>query len=175
MCPMTRTAKFARNSLLLEGTTVWNNVFRDSRPRSNWTFRPSLEELSDRCVPSALNGSAGDMPTFYDGSLHTINFKEQPVKAEQSLLANNKSINIIYMSDTPLPGGAMFTPVINALRGPGQGPGFNPLWQEVQIVFNSGVTPFQLTSDNDILAAAAAGQITLVPTNEVYRCAVVGP
>jgi hypothetical protein len=45
----------------------------------------------------------------------------------------------------------------------------------VQIVFNAG-TPFeQFTSDNDILAAAMMGEITLVPTTEVYRCSVVGP
>jgi hypothetical protein len=36
------------------------------------------------------------------------------------------------------------------------------------------IPPQQFSSDNDILAAAAAGQITLVPTTEVYRCSVVG-
>jgi hypothetical protein len=70
--------------------------------------------------------------------------------------------------------GQMFTSVINALPAPGEGPGFNPLWQEVDIVFNAGFTPQQFTSDNAILAAAAAGEITLVPTNEVYRCSVIG-
>jgi hypothetical protein len=69
----------------------------------------------------------------------------------------------------------MFTSVINALPAPGEGPGFNPLWQEVDIVFsNPSFAPQQFTSDNAILAAAAAGQITLVPTNEVCRCSVVG-
>jgi len=69
-----------------------------------------------------------------------------------------------------LPGGASFVSVIDAI----QGDGFNPLWQEVQISFNAGVTPQQFTSDNDILAAATAQQITLTPTTEVYRCAVIG-
>jgi len=67
----------------------------------------------------------------------------------------------------------MFTSVIDALPAPGEGPGFNPLWQEVQIVFNT-IAPQQFTSDSDILAAAAAGQISLVPTGEMYRCSVVG-
>jgi hypothetical protein len=45
----------------------------------------------------------------------------------------------------------------------------------VDIVFsNPSFAPRQFTSDNAILAAAAAGRITLVPTNEVYRCSVVG-
>ena len=134
---------------------------------------PQVEELEDRCVPSASNGIAGSMPAFYDGLQHTINFKPQPDQGTLSLLAHNKSINIIYMSDTPLPGGQMFTAVIDTLPAPGEGPGFNPLWQEEQIVFNT-IAPQQFTSDNAILAAAAAGQISLVPTGEVYRCSVVG-
>src|SRR5262249_39994423 len=97
----------------------------------NNRFRPQVTQLEDRSVPSSTNGIAGSMPTFYDGFQHTINFKPQPEHATQSLLAHNKSINVIYMSDTPLPGGAMFTSVIDALPAPGEGPGFNPLWQEV--------------------------------------------
>jgi hypothetical protein len=50
----------------------------------------------------------------------------------------------------------------------------NPVWREVQIVFNSGFTPHQLFSDNDVAAAASAGEITLDTTNEVYWCPVVG-
>jgi hypothetical protein len=137
-------------------------------------IRPEVEQLEDRCVLSASNGIAGSMPAFYDANLQTINFKQQPAQAEASLLAHNKSINIIYMSTNPATG-QMFTSVINALPAPGEGPGFNPLWQEVDIVFsNPNFAPQQFTSDNAILAAAAAGEITLVPTNEVYRCAVHG-
>ncbi len=137
----------------------------------NQSTRPHLEELEDRCVLSSSNGIAGSMPAFYDGIQHTINFKAQPTIATQSLLAHNKSINIIYMSSNA--SGAMFTSVIDALPAPGEGPGFNPLWREVDIVFNT-ISPQQFTSDNAILAAAAAGQISLVTTNEVYRCSVVG-
>ena len=141
----------------------------------NRSIRPEIENLEDRCVLSSTNGIAGSMPAFYDRGLQKINFKEQPDQAKVSLLANNKSINIIYMSSAMLPNGQMFTSVINALPAPGEGPGFNPLWQKVDIVFsNPSFAPRQFTSDNAILAAAAAGQITLVPTNEVYRCSVVG-
>ena len=138
------------------------------------SFRPQLEELEDRYVPSSLNGIAGSMPAFYDGNLQTINFKLMPVQAEASLLAHNKSINIIYESNNPATGQA-FTTVINALPAPGEGPGFNPLWVVVDINFsNPNFTPQQFTSDNAIVAAAMAGQITLVPTNVVYRGSVLG-
>jgi len=116
------------------------------------------------------NGSGGDMPAYYDHQLFTINFKEEPANAEKSLLAHNKSINTIYMSDPGLPGGKMFISVLDAI----QGDGFNPLWQEVQITFNAGHTPRQLFSDDEIDEAADSGEVTLTTTTEIYRCSVVG-
>ena len=119
-----------------------------------------------------LNGSAGDMPAYYDSMLFTINFKEFPAQAEKSILAHNNNFNIIYQSDPGLPGGLPFISVIDAIPGDG----FNPLWREVQIVFNEGFTPRQLFSDDEILAASKGTnpEITLMPTDEVYRCSVVG-
>jgi hypothetical protein len=125
--------------------------------------------LPAQALASSTNGSAGQMPALYDGQSFTINFKEQPSGGEASLLAHNGSINTIYMSDQAEAAGFMFTSVLDAI----QGDGFNPLWQEVQIVFKT-IPPQQFASDNDVLAAAAAGKIALVPTTEVYRCAVVG-
>src|SRR5258708_8879533 len=118
----------------------------------------------------SLNGSAGDMPAYYDHNPLTINFMKLPSGGENANLTHNHSINTIYMSDAGLPGGQPFVSVLDAI----QGDGFNPLWEEVQITFNPGHTPRQLESDNDVLAAAAAGEITLTATGELYRCAVVG-
>ena len=83
------------------------------------------------------NGSAGDMPAYYDGNLFQINFKQQSDGAAASLIANNKSINVIYMSDAGLGGNVPFVSVLDAI----QGDGFNPLWVEAQINFNSGFPP----------------------------------
>lgn len=116
------------------------------------------------------NGSAGDMPAFYDGQLVTINFKELPPGGEGANLQHNGSINFIFMSDGGLPGGEPFISVLDAI----QGDGFNPLWEEVQITFNPGQTPFQLKSDDEIADAAEAGIISLTATGELYRCSVVG-
>jgi hypothetical protein len=65
-----------------------------------------------------------------------------------------------------------FIPVIDAI----QGDGFNPLWRQNLIVFNDGFTPHQFFSDDEVLTAAAGPnpEITIVVTDEVYRCAVVG-
>jgi hypothetical protein len=115
------------------------------------------------------NGSGGDMPAFYDDELFTINFKELPAGGEQANLQHNGSINTIYMCDQCEQEGVMFISVLDAI----QGDGFNPLWQEVQITFLT-IPPQQFGSDNDVIAAAMAGQIGLASTGELYRCAVVG-
>ena len=110
------------------------------------------------------------MPAYYDDKLFTINFMELPTSGEKSTLTKNNSINTIYMCDQCDSSGLMFISILDAI----QADGFNPLWQEVQIVFTPGHTPHQLTSDTAIAAAAASGEITLNPTDEVYRCSVVG-
>lgn len=117
------------------------------------------------------NGTSSAIPAYYDGKLFTIQFVEFPPAAEQSLLQHNSSLNFIYQSDPGLPGGKPFISVIDAVPADG----FNPVWEEVQIAFTAGHTPRQLFSDNEVLAAAAAGEITLTFTGEVYWCPVVGP
>jgi len=114
------------------------------------------------------NGVAGSMPAYYDHTLFTINFFRLTT-AQATLLAKNSQQNTIYQSDPGLPGGAPFISVIDAIPADG----FNPLWAEVQIAFTAGHTPRQLFSDDEINTAAANHEITLTPTHEMYRCAVI--
>ena len=169
---------------------------RSANGRPNRT-RPAVEELERRDVPAALaaptslavglapaptaalvgqattngndKGAAGEIPALFNGKSVTINVFQLSDKAAASLLANNPNVKTIYVTND-LDEKQDFTPVINAI--PGQG--FNALWQQVLISFNPGFTPHQFTSEADILAAAKAGEITLIPTNEVYRDSVVG-
>ena len=90
--------------------------------------------------------------------------------AERSAIAHNAAINKIFRSDPGLSGGQPFISVLDAI----QGDGFNPLWREFQVRFNSGHTPRQLASDTEVAAAVQSGEITLEATNEVYICSVVG-
>lgn len=115
-------------------------------------------------------GAATQMPAFFNGQQFTVNMKEMPAGAENAILANNPSFNTIF-AQADLDQAQPFPPVIDAI----QGDGFNPLWQQVLIHFSPGVTPHQFTSETEVQAAAAAGQITLEVTDEVYRCSVVGP
>ncbi len=119
----------------------------------------------------SMNGAAGQMPAYYEGQLFTVNMKEQPDNASASLIGKNKSINEIFASND-LDEEQDFIPVIDAI----QGEGFNPLWRQILIVFNEGFTPHQFVSEDEVEAAAAGPnpEITLVETDEVYRCSVVG-
>jgi hypothetical protein len=111
------------------------------------------------------------MPAFYDGEQFTVNMKEMPKNASASLIAHNGSINTIFATND-LDEEQDFKPVIDAI----QGDGFNPLWQQVLIHFNPGVTPHQFFSDEQVKVAASGPnpEITLEVTDEVYRCSVVG-
>jgi hypothetical protein len=138
---------------------------------------PSLSKTAGQAngafaAEGSLNGAAGQMPAYYEGELFTVNMKELPKTASASIIGKNQSLNEIYASND-LDEEQDFIPVIDAI----QGEGFNPLWHQNLIVFNEGFTPHQFVSEDEILAAAAGAnpEITIVETDEVYRCSVVGP
>jgi hypothetical protein len=116
------------------------------------------------------NGAAGQRPAFYEGELFTVNMKELSETANASIIANNQSLNEIYASND-LDEEQDFISVIDAIPGEE----FNPLWHQILIVFNPGFTPHQFTSAEEVEAAAEGPnpEITLVETDEVYRCSVV--
>src|SRR5438093_12686470 len=72
--------------------------------------------LGGLAVGQSPNGSAGQMPAFYDDQQFTINFFELPDAAAKAVLANNKSINKIYMSDQCSTPEHMYTAVIDAIQ-----------------------------------------------------------
>ena len=127
--------------------------------------------VGSTAAAASMNGAGGQMPAFYDGTLFTVNMKELSDDAGGQIIANNPSLNTIYASND-LDEEQDFIPVIDAI----QGDGFNPLWEQILIVFNPGFTPHQFFSDEEIEAAASGDnpEITLVDTDEVYRCSVVG-
>lgn len=141
-------------------------------PRTAQSTTPAaLKATGASAAAASINGAAGQRPAFYDGDLFTVNMKELPEGASAATIAHNGSINQIYASND-LDEEQDFISVVDAI----QGDGFNPLWHQNLIVFNQGFTPRQFTSDEEVLAAAAGPnpEITIVSTDEVYRCSVVG-
>jgi hypothetical protein len=119
---------------------------------------------------ASVKGAGGQMPAFYDGELFTINTLEFKDVAGDHVAANPSHNNIYVTNDLDDP--QDFLPVLDAI----QGDGFNPLWEQILIVFNPGVTPHQFLSDDEVDDAASGPdpEITLVDTHELYRCSVVG-
>ena len=136
----------------------------NTKGSTTWRTTPGAHAKS-------ANGAASQMPALYDGDVFIINSKELSETASGSIIARNPSHNEIYATND-LDDEQDFLPVLDAI----QGDGFNPLWDQILIVFNPGFPPHQFTSDDEIEKAAAGDdpEITLVHTNEVYRCSVVG-
>jgi hypothetical protein len=165
--------KSARASIALALLSIcWSACQQDGGPG---TTAPSTSEPSSKtailAAKGSVNGAAGQRPAFYEGELFTVNMKELAEDASASIIAKNQSLNEIYASND-LDDEQDFISVIDAI----QGEGFNPLWHQILIVFNPGFTPHQFVSAEEVEAAAAGAnpEITLVETDEVYRCSVVG-
>ncbi len=137
--------------------------------------------LSAAVIGTALASHSTGKPeviqAYYDEKLFDITLTHMPDNATESLLEHNKSINTIYVvenSEEEEEDLEVFTPVIDAI----QGDGFNPLWQEVRVIFTDPASTQQslgLLSDTAIADANEAGTISLAPQQEIYRCSVIGP
>ena len=131
--------------------------------------QPALPLATQATTNKDSEGAATQIPALFNGQSVTINVLQLSDNAAASILANNPRLQTIFVTND-LDEPQAFAPVLSAV--PGQN--FNALWDQVLIQFNPGVTPHQFTSEADILAAANAGQITLINTGEVYRDSVVG-
>jgi hypothetical protein len=59
---------------------------------------------------------------------------------------------------------------------PGDGPYHGGAWQVYVVTFNTGVTPYLLTSDEAVAAATAAGDVTVSrAAGADFRCPVIQP
>jgi hypothetical protein len=59
---------------------------------------------------------------------------------------------------------------------PGDGPYHGGSWQVFLVTFNAGVTPYLLTSDEAVVAARVAGDVTVSRAGAAdFRCPVVQP
>lgn len=52
-------------------------------------------------------------------------------------------------------------------------PDYQPLWQVSKVAWNSGSKPRTLKSEEEILAAAKGGEVTITQTNVIINCPIV--
>jgi hypothetical protein len=91
------------------------------------------------------------------------------------------------VTPSPIAAGSGTDPFYNVTNGtagqlgiagvaPGDGPYHGGSWQVFLVTFNSGVTPYLLTSDEAVIAAKAAGDVTVTRAGDAdFRCPVVQP
>lgn len=91
------------------------------------------------------------------------------------------------VTPSPIAAGSGTDPFYNVTNGasgqlgiagvaPGDGPYHGGSWQVYLVTFNSGVTPYLLTSDDAVMAAQAAGDVTVTRAGDAdFRCPVVQP
>ena len=88
------------------------------------------------------------------------------------------------VTPSPIAAGTGTDPFYNVTNGasgqlgiagvaPGDGPYHGGSWQVFLVTFNSGVTPYLLTSDEAVMAAEAAGDVTVTRAGDAdFRCPV---
>src|SRR5919199_4721674 len=91
------------------------------------------------------------------------------------------------VTPAPIPAGSGTDPFYNVTNGaagqlgiagvaPGDGPYHGGSWQVYLVTFNGGITPYLLTSDEAVMAARDAGDVTVTRAGEAdFRCPVVRP
>jgi hypothetical protein len=91
------------------------------------------------------------------------------------------------VTPSPIAAGSGTDPFYNVTNGasgqlgiagvaPGDGPYHGGSWQVFLVTFNPGVTPYLLTSDEAVMAAKAAGDVTVTRAGDAdFRCPVVQP
>jgi hypothetical protein len=109
----------------------------------------------------AMSDPAGFGSLFHDGAVVGTVVVSQPVPAGSGL-------DPFYAVTNGAPGQLGIAGV-----APGDGPYQGGLWAVHTVTFNPGVTPYLLTSDEAVLAAAAKGDVTVTrsPGGD-FRCPV---
>src|ERR671934_2120469 len=91
------------------------------------------------------------------------------------------------VTPSPIAAGSGTDPFYNVTNGasgqlgiagvaPGDGPYHGGSWQVFLVTFNSGVTPYLLTSDEAVFAARDAGDVTVTRAGDAdFRCPVIEP
>jgi hypothetical protein len=116
-------------------------------------------------------------------------FSALPVGATTSKgqLFHDGSVVGTVVTPSPIAAGSGTDPFYNVTNGaagqlgiagvaPGDGPYHGGSWQVNLVTFNSGITPYLLTSDEAVAAAQAAGDVTVTRSADAdFRCPVTQP
>jgi hypothetical protein len=139
---------------------------------------PGFEVASATPVPSGAFSPPTVVMAYYDDHLDAVVSTDTSSKAEAKALHINYSPTLGALKVKLFPEIYM----VKGAAAPGQlmilgsEPGeanYSPLWHEVTVTWNEGVTPVLLTSDTQIDQEEAAGNLTEKPRDVLLNCPVI--
>jgi hypothetical protein len=107
-----------------------------------------------------------------------------PAASSKGFLFHDGATIRTVVVPAPVPAGTGTDPLFEVTNGatgqlgitgvaPGDGPYHGGRWQVWMVTFNAGVTPYLLTSDEAVMAAAMAGDVTVTRAPDAdFRCPV---
>jgi hypothetical protein len=116
-----------------------------------------LQEISDPGVADMMRELTG-----FD-----VQVVEDLADVPRSALAN------LYLFMNGVEGPNPFGFQMNVLDSTLGDPGYSPLWRHTFVTWNRGVEPRELTSEEEIIEAEAAGDVTLERSDLVVNCPVL--
>ena len=115
---------------------------------------------------------------FYDGHVDTMLSTDVSSKAQATASHINYSAAMVTQAASKYPSlyiisgpAAPNQPMVFGSE-PGK-PDYSPLWQQVTVKWNTGVTPVLLIRDDQVKSLATQGKLTIVATSVVLNCPIV--
>ena len=149
---------------------------KSSTPTGSQT--PSTAESSAAPLPTAKTVSEPVTYGYYDGHVDTMISTDVTDKAQATQQHINYSAALALAPPAKFP--ALY--MVKGTAAPNQPfvfstePGetdYTPLWNEVTVQWKPGVKPVMLVKDDQVKSLAAAGKLTLTPTNVILNCPIV--
>ena len=129
-------------------------------------------------VPAAKTITVPVTYGYYDGHVDTMISTDVSNKAQAAANHINFSSTMVTQPASRFP--SLYRVSGTAAAGqpqvfgsePGEGD-YSPLWQEITVVWKSGVTPVLLTKDDQVKELASKGMLTMTATPVVLNCPIV--
>ena len=154
---------------------------KSSTPSAIRSSSPAVAPTPASTSPAIPTAKTIEMPVtygFYDGHVDTMLSTDVSSKAQAAAGHINYSAALINRPASTFP--ALYMVQGNAAPNQplvfGSEPGksdYSPVWQEIDVRWNSGVTPVLLVKDDQIKELASKGQLTVTATPVVLNCPIV--
>jgi hypothetical protein len=164
---------------------VYGTVFQSKATKEGGAMMEKPEKLTETNLPVTIPLTRG----FADGNEVFYISTEASDEGLSSHLTNITGFRVVYtpaLANTPASALANIYAFSNGIEGEGPlgfqpnvadsqpgDPEYSPLWRMNMVEWQDGVTPRELTSEGEILAAQQSGEVAITVTEMVVNCPFV--